>query len=388
MLLRLQQAAPSQRAAALTPAAVKGSMAAQLLQLPFPPHPPLAGHEAGSFAHTTISTRLPAILDTVLADLDRLASDPAHSGEVAGAQIAAARADVARLQADMRSNAALPFLGPPSPPAPQAALMMHLVSWTNNCLEAWSDHATARTWFDLPWLVIECYLYVRLAAIMWSQVSLTARARCSTPDASFGFAQLSILELNPQPRPRPPLPPNRSCCSPPWQQPATIPLRCRKQRRSATASPAWRTSPRQRCLWWRRRQQRAPPGPGTACSKSYRWRADSAGRLTMQLPPCPRCLSWLCAPHARPTHARGPSSRPTPPPPTHTTAPPRPVCLAVCAVGQQDGPVAAGGCRKDWCRRRHAGTGGGAQRMPAAAGPPLQAAAAVLADMHHGCPTA
>jgi hypothetical protein len=41
----------------------------QLLGLPYPPVQPLIGSEAGSFAEETITTRLPAIMDTVLADL-------------------------------------------------------------------------------------------------------------------------------------------------------------------------------------------------------------------------------------------------------------------------------------------------------------------------------
>jgi hypothetical protein len=41
----------------------------QLLALAFPPVQPLIGSEAGSFAEETITTRLPAIMDTVLADL-------------------------------------------------------------------------------------------------------------------------------------------------------------------------------------------------------------------------------------------------------------------------------------------------------------------------------
>jgi hypothetical protein len=41
----------------------------RLLQLPFPTVQPLIGCEGGSFAQDTITTRLPAIMDTVLADL-------------------------------------------------------------------------------------------------------------------------------------------------------------------------------------------------------------------------------------------------------------------------------------------------------------------------------
>jgi len=45
------------------------SMVQQQLKLPFPPVAPLIGSEKGSFAEETITTRLPAIMDTVLADL-------------------------------------------------------------------------------------------------------------------------------------------------------------------------------------------------------------------------------------------------------------------------------------------------------------------------------
>lgn len=50
-------------------AEARGSDVHALLQLPFPPVQPLIGCEAGSFAQDTITTRLPAIMDTVLADL-------------------------------------------------------------------------------------------------------------------------------------------------------------------------------------------------------------------------------------------------------------------------------------------------------------------------------
>lgn len=50
-------------------AAARAADVDTLLQLPFPPLQPLIGCEAGSFAQDTITTRLPAIMDTVLADL-------------------------------------------------------------------------------------------------------------------------------------------------------------------------------------------------------------------------------------------------------------------------------------------------------------------------------
>lgn len=61
----MSQQNPQQRFAAASAAAdVK-----QLSALPFPRVQPLIGCEKGSFAQDTITTRLPAIMDTVLADL-------------------------------------------------------------------------------------------------------------------------------------------------------------------------------------------------------------------------------------------------------------------------------------------------------------------------------
>jgi hypothetical protein len=61
-------ASASPAAAAFTHAADAAAVAA-LLALPFPPVASLIGCEAGSFAQDTITQRLPAIMDTVLADL-------------------------------------------------------------------------------------------------------------------------------------------------------------------------------------------------------------------------------------------------------------------------------------------------------------------------------
>jgi len=142
-------------------------MAAELQKLPFPPCAPLAGHEPGSFAEKTIRDRLPAILDTVVADITRLAATPAMQAHAADCE--AAKAAVLALRGDMVANAGLlPLAVPEASTHPQ--LMTQIVAWTNATLEAWKPHASAGTWFDLPWLVIECYLYVRLAVIMQTPV--------------------------------------------------------------------------------------------------------------------------------------------------------------------------------------------------------------------------
>lgn len=69
--VRAAAAAASASPAFSAAAGVTEASVAQLLQLPFPPVQPLIGCEQGSFAQDTITQRLPAILDTVLADLKR-----------------------------------------------------------------------------------------------------------------------------------------------------------------------------------------------------------------------------------------------------------------------------------------------------------------------------
>ena len=59
------------RCAASSPAAAAAAADVDvLLGLPYPPVQPLIGCENRSFAQDTITTRLPAIMDTVLADLE------------------------------------------------------------------------------------------------------------------------------------------------------------------------------------------------------------------------------------------------------------------------------------------------------------------------------
>jgi hypothetical protein len=116
-------------------AAARRADAAALAALPFPPHPPLAGSEPGSFAEGTITKRLPAIMDTVLADLDRAAAAPPLAGAPgAGAAAAAAAAAVRAMQAEMPADATLT---PLAAPAGAPGHLVETVDWTNACVEAW-----------------------------------------------------------------------------------------------------------------------------------------------------------------------------------------------------------------------------------------------------------
>ncbi|KAI8476467.1 MAG: hypothetical protein J3K34DRAFT_455780 [Monoraphidium minutum] len=164
-------------------AAAAAADTAALARLPFPPHPPLAGCEAGSFAEGTIKQRLPAIMGTVLSDLDRLAKAPGFAGDAArAAQIAAAAEAVKQLQREMPADATLTPIAPP-PGAP--AFLGAVAEWTNAAVAAWQARAAAGGagagaasggWLGLPWLTVECYLYARLACIMVQQPAL-AEAR-------------------------------------------------------------------------------------------------------------------------------------------------------------------------------------------------------------------
>jgi hypothetical protein len=118
-------------------AAAAAAFAATLSRLPFPPHPPLAGSEPGSFAEGTIKTRLPAIMDTVLADLDRLLTTPPFAASPdAQRQVAAAAAAVRTMQAEMPTDA---VITPLAAPAGAAAHLVAILDWTNAAVEAWQQ---------------------------------------------------------------------------------------------------------------------------------------------------------------------------------------------------------------------------------------------------------
>lgn len=110
---------------------------AQLRSLPFPPHPELVGSQPGSFAEGTIKQRLPAILGTVLADLDRLAASPSFADSAAvenRRQLETAVSAVKELQQEMPADARLvPLRAPEGAPE----LLRAVVEWTNAGVEVW-----------------------------------------------------------------------------------------------------------------------------------------------------------------------------------------------------------------------------------------------------------
>lgn len=76
-VLHMVQMATARAAPAAADAAPQRQLQQELSHLSFPPHRPLAGSLVPSFAHTTITRRLPTIMDSVLQDLQRLVSTAA-----------------------------------------------------------------------------------------------------------------------------------------------------------------------------------------------------------------------------------------------------------------------------------------------------------------------
>eukprot|EP00879_Flechtneria_rotunda_P017888 GHRR01018748.1.p1 GENE.GHRR01018748.1~~GHRR01018748.1.p1 ORF type:complete len:296 (+),score=131.08 GHRR01018748.1:201-1088(+) len=174
-------------------------LVSQLLQLTYPPVPPLIGREPGSFAQETITTRLPAILDTVLADLEveGLATPDSSLTEQQQQdrqqQLQAVAGTVQQIQQDMPAdNLLLPLQVPDNLPATHP--LQGIIPATNAAVAAWQQHMTEQqqqqqgagssssseasaaaavpcSWLQLPWLLVECCLYVRLASTIAQQVS-------------------------------------------------------------------------------------------------------------------------------------------------------------------------------------------------------------------------
>jgi hypothetical protein len=146
-------------------ASVNMELVQRLKRGPFPPHTPLAGSIAGSFAYGTISKRLPAILDTIIRDLEEsAAAEPSTAS-----QFNAAAKSIEELQQLITSDSELQQL---TAPAAASSSLVAAVASTNACLQAWKEHSGNSTWFSLPWLIIECYMYVWINVALAQQPAL------------------------------------------------------------------------------------------------------------------------------------------------------------------------------------------------------------------------
>lgn len=132
--------------------------------LPYPPFTPLEGREPGSFAMDTITKRLPAIMGNVIADLLSLSQQLSNS-QGAAAAIAAATEQVVQMQQAMPLDQAVD----PLVPETENDTLLQIVHCTNSCLQAWASRSSSCTWLGFPWLLVECYMYVKLAVIMNGQ---------------------------------------------------------------------------------------------------------------------------------------------------------------------------------------------------------------------------
>lgn len=102
---------------------------------PANPPPPLMTGEPGSFAHFTMTTRFPAILQNVLTD---------HAGQYPASIVAALQS----LYDELTQNQPVRPLETTAPDGPD---------WS----EAWQSYQ-GRTWLDVPWYFAEAFIYRRL----------------------------------------------------------------------------------------------------------------------------------------------------------------------------------------------------------------------------------
>ncbi|GIL63632.1 hypothetical protein Vafri_17671 [Volvox africanus] len=178
--------------------------------LPLPPYTPLVGSETSSFAHTTITVRLPAILESMIRDVEQDVAGMASAagwGKNESDQAAAAVAELQQLRQSMLDNAPLEQLHVSGATGETQTLLES----ANACLQlaasrqqqqrqqqqrdsrrrlepdlsasavatavadAAADTATMRgtaeippssTWLSLPWLLVECYMYAAVYAAL------------------------------------------------------------------------------------------------------------------------------------------------------------------------------------------------------------------------------
>ncbi|GLC42562.1 Hairy/enhancer-of-split with YRPW motif protein 2 [Pleodorina starrii] len=164
--------------------------------LPPPPYAPLVGSETGSFAHATITSRLPAILESTIRDVEAEAAARAAAegwDEAAAAQAAAGLEELGRLRRAILEDAPLEPLHLPGAPEQTQVLLES----ANACVELAVSRqlqqqqqeqpqqqqqqqgsegappaATRPTWLGLPWLLVECYMYGAVHAALQRQPRL------------------------------------------------------------------------------------------------------------------------------------------------------------------------------------------------------------------------
>jgi len=136
--------------------------------VPWPPHLPLAGHEAGSFAEATITQRLPSIIASMVKDIQQM-----QLGAELAPQVSAAVSDIEAMRQEMLRGGEPADLAVPPGASPHLAAS---VASTNQALAAWRGRlapGTAPTWLNLPWLLVECYMYVRIAVALHGKPGLS-----------------------------------------------------------------------------------------------------------------------------------------------------------------------------------------------------------------------
>ena len=139
--------------------------------VPWPPHNPLIGSEKGSFAEGTITKRLGAILDSTLSDLSKIAQE----GDFA-TQLQQAIAEIKVMRDELGKSATSQPHDLDLPPHCSPELFASITS-TNEIMAAWRTRTegSGATWLTLPWLTVECYMYVRIAVAINRQPILASQ---------------------------------------------------------------------------------------------------------------------------------------------------------------------------------------------------------------------
>ncbi|KAI9206687.1 uncharacterized protein BJ171DRAFT_17478 [Polychytrium aggregatum] len=151
-----------------------------------PPRPPLRGSVVDSFAYVTIKDRLPIILTKAIDALHRYThSLDADHPRAAGAADVVQR--IAGLKYNLQRNKTLPDIQDQGDDA---------AAW-NEALGLLQASGLPPTWFDGPWLFVECYMYraVREALLLTPEWSSYDPFQ-SQKESSFYGSQQSVLSLS------------------------------------------------------------------------------------------------------------------------------------------------------------------------------------------------
>ncbi|CAF0830662.1 unnamed protein product [Didymodactylos carnosus] len=112
--------------------------------------PPLSAKDKNSFAYETVKDRLPLIVTRIVDFLARHRSDILHDfGEDADRECKSCIGAMDKLRYEIARDKPIVLLGDQYPD----------VEIWNRCLQDMRNKGQALSWFQSPWLLVECYMY-------------------------------------------------------------------------------------------------------------------------------------------------------------------------------------------------------------------------------------